>query len=229
MPFAEAVKVGAAMNISANRVERALGIQMGYETVPSTPGSRKPKPGVFTKPGAKLTLHEPKVVNPPNPEDFMGFVMWDMGSVLNSSQPSETKLRELAKQGVKTVVNIRTDSEMVGVDYNEEAVAKELGLKYVRIVFSSLDSFSPSNLATLAKAFEESQGKVLFHCQTATRTSNLWAAYLTKYQGVTLDEAMRHAEAMRYSNVYNMLLGRDIVYKVKTPPVGKPCGDGLED
>lgn len=229
MPFEQAVKVGSAMNISANRIEKTLGIEMGYDTAPATPGSRKPKAGVFTKSGAKLTLHEPKAVNPPNPDDYMAFVMWDMGSVLNSSQPDEAKLRELAKQGVKTVINIRTEAEMAAVPFDEAALTKELGMKYVRIVFSALDSFNPTNLAALAKALDESQGKVLFHCQSATRTSNIWAAYLTKYQGVPLDEAMKHAEAMRYSNVYNMLLGRDVLYKVKTPPAGKPCGGGLED
>jgi uncharacterized protein (TIGR01244 family) len=229
MPFEQAVKVGSAMNISANRIEKALGIEMGYDTVASTPNSRKPKFGVYTKPGSKLTLHEPRVINAPNSEDFMGFVVWDMGSVLNASQPTEAKLRELAAQGVKTVINIRTEAEMAAVNFDEAALCKELGIKYTQVVFSSLDSFSPTNLAALAKAFDESQGKVLFHCQTATRTSNLWAAYITKYQGVPLDEAMKHAEAMRYSNVYNMVLGKDIVYKVKTPPKAKPCGDGLED
>ena len=48
-------------------------------------------------------------------------------------QPTEKALRELKARGVTTVVNLRMPEEMAQVGFDEAALAKELGIKYVHI------------------------------------------------------------------------------------------------
>jgi uncharacterized protein (TIGR01244 family) len=97
-------------------------------------------------------------------------------------------------------------------------------MNYVHIPVQSADSLNPANLKLIADAIAATKGKVLLHCQSGTRTTSIWAAYLVKYRKMTLDDAIKHAEAMRYGNILNDFLGKDIIYKVKLKaPVGG-CG-----
>ena len=48
-------------------------------------------------------------------------------------QPTEKALRELRAKGVTTVVNLRMPEEMAQVGFDEAALVKELGMKYVHI------------------------------------------------------------------------------------------------
>ena len=214
----EAWKHGMAMNITVDRTPLMLGQEVSYVPAPHKSDARRPKGGTLSKPGSKLSITTPKVVNAPT-ANFRDFVMWDLGSVLNASQPDEKKLRELAAQGVKTVVNLRTSQEMAQVKsggFDEEAVAKELGLKYVSVPMLAWQTFTPQNLVLIADAFEKSDGKVLFHCGTAVRTTQALIPYLVKYQGMDVDEATKVGESMRWQqSMLPNLLGMDFSYKLK--------------
>src|SRR4051794_21669488 len=48
-------------------------------------------------------------------------------------QPTERALRDLRAKGVTTVVNLRMPEEMAQVGFDEAALLKELGIKYVHI------------------------------------------------------------------------------------------------
>src|SRR5262245_21260051 len=50
-----------------------------------------------------------------------------------AGQPTEKALRELKGKGVTTVVNLRMPEEMSRVGFDEAALVKELGIKYVYI------------------------------------------------------------------------------------------------
>src|SRR5262249_9865311 len=67
----------------------------------------------------------------------------DAGPAYVAGQPTEAALREMAAQGVKTVINLRTQREMDNrqqVPYDEAAVAKELGITYVNIPLGGQDT-----------------------------------------------------------------------------------------
>jgi uncharacterized protein (TIGR01244 family) len=226
----EAIRHATSMNASQNRVESLLGIKMSYSTEERSAQAAL-KPIVAPKSLGK-TLNAPAAVFAPKEEAFMDWTLWDMGDVLNGSQPNEKQLRDLVtSKGITTVINIRTAAEMSRVKeqgFDEEAVAKALGLTYVNVPIQTPDSFSPANLKLVADAISASKGKVLLHCQTGTRTSSVWAAYLTKYAGVELNEAMKHASAMRLSNPFEDFLEKSLVYKVKTGPASAGCGGGVD-
>jgi uncharacterized protein (TIGR01244 family) len=222
----EAIRTAEAMNASANRVELLLGTKVSYETTPKLAQHLKP-----IKPFANKTISPPRPLFPPKEDAFMDWTVWEMGDVLNGSQPNEQQLKDLvAAKGITTVINIRTAEEMAYVKketgFDEEAVARQLGLTYVNVPLQALETFTPSNLERIANAIKNSKGRVLLHCNTATRTSSVWAAYLTKYGGVELNEAMKHALAMRLQNPFTDFLEIDLVYKVKSTPMPATCGGG---
>jgi uncharacterized protein (TIGR01244 family) len=213
----EAWKAGMQMSVTVDRSALMLDADVSYSAVPRKEGARKPKEGVISKMGSLLVLTAPKVIHPPT-KNFREFVLWDLGGILNAGQPDAKQLRELAGQGVKTIVNLRAPQEMEAVKqggFDEEAVAKELGMKYVSIPISSWKTFTPANLALIADAFDKAEGRVLFHCQTANRTTQVLVPYLVKYQGMSLDEATKIGEAMRWQNMLPELLGADFRYTLK--------------
>lgn len=131
--------------------------------------------------------------------DFQ-LVIADAGPLYIAGQPSEAGLRDMAAKGVKTVINLRTQPEMDNrqqVPFDEAAVLKELGMTYVHIPLGGPTTpYTPEAVETFAKALEGADTKVLLHCTVAWRASHMWAAYLVKHKGYTVEEAKRHAAAI---------------------------------
>src|SRR5690348_12788099 len=105
-----------------------------------------------------------------------------VGDVFIGGQPTEAGLREMREQGVTTVVNLRTPEEMKRIGFDEAALAKELGMKYVHIPMrgTATNPYGPKQLDAFVAALNAADGKVLLHCTVAWRASHLWAAYLIR-------------------------------------------------
>ena len=110
-------------------------------------------------------------------------------------QPTEKALRELRAKGVTTVVNLRMPEEMARVGFDEAALVKELGMRYVYIPMSGRpdNPYSPKALDTFAAAMASADGKVLLHCTIAWRASHLWAAYLIRERNTPVVTALSQA------------------------------------
>jgi uncharacterized protein (TIGR01244 family) len=100
-------------------------------------------------------------------------------------------------RGVTTLINIRTPGEMTTVPFDEAALAAQLGMKYVTIPSGGPEHpFSPATVAAFADALQHADGKVLLHCQVGWRARHLWAAYLIKERGVSVDSALANASVI---------------------------------
>jgi uncharacterized protein (TIGR01244 family) len=97
-------------------------------------------------------------------------------------QPTQKALRDLRAKGVTTVVNLRMPEEMARVGFDEAALVKELGMKYVHIPMrgTPTNPYGPKQLDAFVAALAAADGKVLLHCTVAWRASHLWAAYLIR-------------------------------------------------
>jgi uncharacterized protein (TIGR01244 family) len=123
-------------------------------------------------------------------------------------QPTEKAIRDLKARGVTTIVNLRMPEEMARVEFDEAALAKELGITYVHIPMrgSAENPYGPTQLDTFAAAMASAQGKVLLHCTIAWRASHLWAAYLIRERSTPVSTALMQArminlmDDMRMSN-----------------------------
>ncbi|MFN7918164.1 MAG: sulfur transferase domain-containing protein [Vicinamibacterales bacterium] len=107
-------------------------------------------------------------------------------------QPTEKALRELKAKGVTTVVNLRMPQEMEQIGFDEAALLKELGIKYVHIPMrgSPENPYGPKQLDQFSDVMNTATGKVLLHCTVAWRASHLWGAYLIRERKVPVAAAV---------------------------------------
>jgi uncharacterized protein (TIGR01244 family) len=129
-------------------------------------------------------------------------VLADVGPAYIAGQPDEAALERLAAEGVSTVISLRTPQEMDNrevVPFDEAATLAALGLDYVHIPLGSDEyPYTEDAVDAFAAALEGAEGKTLLHCTVAWRASHMWAAYLIKYQGMSVEDAVRHAEAINF-------------------------------
>jgi len=123
-----------------------------------------------------------------------------------TGQPTEKALRELRAKGVTTIVNLRMPEEMARVGFDEAALAKELGMRYVHIPMRGTpeNPYGPKQLDAFAAAMSSADGKVLLHCTVAWRASHLWAAYLIRERQVPVTEAIKHARQINLMDEMRM-------------------------
>jgi uncharacterized protein (TIGR01244 family) len=124
-------------------------------------------------------------------------------------QPTEKAIRDLRVRGVTTIVNLRMPEEMARVGFDEEALAKELGIRYVHIPMrgSPENPYGPKQLDAFAAAMASADGKVLLHCTIAWRASHLWAAYLIRERGVPAAAAIAQARRINLMDDRQMTNG----------------------
>jgi uncharacterized protein (TIGR01244 family) len=124
-----------------------------------------------------------------------------------AGQPTEKALRDLRAKGVTMVINLRMPEEMARVGFDEAALVKELGMKYVHIPMrgTPANPYGPKQLDEFAAALASADGKVLLHCTIAWRASHLWAAYLIRDRHVPVATAL--SQARRINLMDDMRMG----------------------
>jgi uncharacterized protein (TIGR01244 family) len=133
-------------------------------------------------------------------DNFQDVLVRATDSLYIAGQPSITGLEQMRDAGVTTVINLRTHREMDDrgvVPFDEAGKAAELGLAYIHIPSGGPDTpYSPEMVARFAEALEQAEGRVLLHCTVAWRASHLYAAYLHRYQGLTIAQAVAQGRAI---------------------------------
>src|SRR5262245_44206399 len=108
--------------------------------------------------GAQSIVGKDKIGSVPNPVNLDTSGMFQAKFVIVGDdmfiggQPTERALRELRAKGVTTVVNLRMPEEMARVGFDEAALVKELGIKYVYIPMRGTADhpYGPKELDTFA-------------------------------------------------------------------------------
>lgn len=108
-----------------------------------------------------------------------------------AGQPTAEQLKEAAKAGFKTVIDLRMPDEPRG--YDEANAAHAAGLAYVRIPLN-LDTLNAEALEQFLAAMSHAEGPVLLHCATANRAGALYYAQLLE-KGAPEAEALSKAQA----------------------------------
>jgi len=138
------------------------------------------------------------------------FNLYKSGNIYLSGQPTRENFDYLKDQGIKLVINIRTEPEMekfAKEKYDESSYLKEKGIEYLQIGVGGTDGFKPEIINAISAKIGDQQGKVLIHCGSAARATLVWMAWLVKNKYCTLDEAIRLGEKARFSFPLSGLLG----------------------
>ncbi len=125
-------------------------------------------------------------------------------------QPTLETLRWLKSEGVTLIVNTRSEKEnkdFAETAFNEENLVKELGMAYVSIPLGDKSTNRPHAVDTFAQTLAAHTGKAFIHCLSCGRVSYLWAAYLVRHRGYSLDDAVTIAKRMKYPTTLDDLLG----------------------
>lgn len=145
------------------------------------------------------------------------------GRVYVAGQPSAEALARFKELGVTAVVNLRTDAEMSDRDrvpFDEAALLAELGIEYVHLpIGGDEEPFRPEVIERLDDVLRRHAGPVLLHCTVAWRASWVWAGYLVRYQGLSLDDALARGEAIALEpSPLEGLLGRPVNLELGEAP-----------
>jgi protein tyrosine phosphatase (PTP) superfamily phosphohydrolase (DUF442 family) len=129
-----------------------------------------------------------------------------------AGQPSLEAFKWLHQQGVVNVVNLRSEWEVedfTASSFDEASVVKGLGMQYLSVPVEGREGYSPENLSAMA-AFVDVTEPVLIHCGGAGRATNFLMAYLVKYKGYSLDEAVEVGKEMTFFLPLEPLLDAEI-------------------
>lgn len=159
--------------------------------------------------------------------EVLGGSLWQVGDTYISGQPTEATLETLAGRGVRAVICLRSAREMAdrkAVPFEERAKARALGLEYIQVGLGPYGSYTPESLAVIREAMERHDGRVLMHCTVGGRASTVWTALRTKYDGLTLEEALAEGRGMGlWVDSLEQLLGEKIEYRrTGAPSVPNP-------
>ena len=94
-----------------------------------------------------------------------------------ASQVTVEDIAEMARDGVKTLINNRPDGEEMGQisAAAAKAEAEKHGMTYLHIPVRT-DTISAADVAAFARALAESPKPIVAHCRSGTRCYLLWAA-----------------------------------------------------
>jgi uncharacterized protein (TIGR01244 family) len=94
-----------------------------------------------------------------------------------ASQVTPADIADIAKEGVRTLINNRPDGEETGQLASSEAraQAEKLGLQYVYLPVQT-GTITAADLDAFARALKSSPKPILAHCRSGTRCYLLWAA-----------------------------------------------------
>jgi len=108
------------------------------------------------------------------------------GHIFRGAQPSGSDYADLARVGVKTVIDLREDARS-----DSRAMAEAAGLKYVNIPLIDKQTPTDEEAAEFVKAVDDpANGVVYVHCAGGRhRTGSMVAVYRMVHDGWTIDQA----------------------------------------
>lgn len=117
-------------------------------------------------------------------------------TLYRGAQPSQTDYKALASFGIKTIVDLRNDSESFA-----RSAAEAAGLKYFNIPMNGVSAPSDADVAQFMKIVNDpASGKVYFHCKAGIhRAGTMGAVYRINHDGWDYDKAFAEMKNYQFS------------------------------
>ena len=113
------------------------------------------------------------------------------------AQPTEQGVKDLAKMGVKTIINLRGDEDRA---QKEEIWAKNNGIKFINVNLSNWFKPKTSDIESIIKDINLTENQPVFvHCQRgADRTGTVIAIYRITHDNWTAKQAIDEAKKFNF-------------------------------
>lgn len=132
-----------------------------------------------------------------------------LGGVFLASQPSAADFEQAKAGGVKTVINLRPDSEQSGFD--ERGVVAGLGLAYVHLPWNGAEQLTDEVFTRARELLSTAERPILVHCASANRVGALWIPWRVLDGGLALEEAVTEAKTIGLKTADYEAKARDYV------------------
>lgn len=115
-------------------------------------------------------------------------------NLYRGAQPTGEGFRQLAKRGIKTVINLRNDDKNALLEKTEVLRA---GMKYINLPLGNWLGPKDEEIAEILKQINSSENQPVFvHCKRgADRTGTVIAVYRISHDGWTAKQAQSEAES----------------------------------
>jgi uncharacterized protein (TIGR01244 family) len=111
-----------------------------------------------------------------------------------ASQPAPADFEQAAMGGIRTVINLRHDSEQPGVD--ERALVEGLGLNYVHLPWNGVNELTDGVFDRALELLKTQERPILLHCASSNRVGALWLAYRALEDGIPIEGARSEARTV---------------------------------
>lgn len=114
-------------------------------------------------------------------------------NLYRGGQPTEAGVKELAKIGVKTIIDLRGEDENAG---KEKTWAQAAGIKFVPVNLSNWFKPKTSDIEGVIKEIDAPENQPVFvHCKRgADRTGTVMAVYRISHDNYTAKQALDEAK-----------------------------------
>lgn len=120
--------------------------------------------------------------------------------VERAAQPSPRHIRQIARSGIKTIINLRGVRDCASYLYEKEA-AERNGIRLVDFVLSSRAAPSREQIEGFDRLLDQVEGPVLLHCKSgADRAGIASALYVLLKTDLPPSEALRQL-SLRYGHI----------------------------
>jgi protein tyrosine phosphatase (PTP) superfamily phosphohydrolase (DUF442 family) len=108
-----------------------------------------------------------------------------------ANHPTPYGVRRAARRGIKTIINLRGETDIGSLLLSREACERE-GIKLVTVTARSRGLFTPEEILDVKKMFDEIEYPAMMHCKSgADRAGFMSALYLMMEEGRPVSEAKK--------------------------------------
>ncbi len=126
--------------------------------------------------------------------------------VWRSNQPSKGRLKKYKAMGIKSVLNLRGETDRSPYLFEEEACG-ELGIEFTSVKLSARKLARRSRLLTLLDTFETLERPFVLHCKSGADRAGLASAlYLLHIEGLPIEQARKQL-SFKYLHLRNTKTG----------------------
>ena len=115
--------------------------------------------------------------------------------IYRGGQPTREGFENLARLGVKTILDVREDGDRVK---DEEKLVKKLGMRYVSVPMKGMTTPSDKQISKALRVLKDADaGPVFVHCKKGVdRTGAVVACYRIQHDGLSNGEALAEARGL---------------------------------
>lgn len=118
----------------------------------------------------------------------------ELNGIYLAGQPSGKDLEVARKKGIKSIINLRPKREL---SFNEEAIAKKLGMKYYHVPFAAPETLTDKVFDQVRTILKDKENRpILLHCGSANRVGAVWLAHRMLDDKLSFEEARKEARTV---------------------------------